>query len=77
MNSEIVNQLEKVFFKTFEREIIITENLTADDIPEWDSIMHLNLIMEIEEEFSVSFALGELQNLKNIGELLNLIEAKQ
>lgn len=54
----------------------ISENTSASDISNWDSLNHVVLIMEIEKFFDVKFALGELQELKNIGALIKLIENK-
>jgi acyl carrier protein len=43
----------------------------------WDSLAHINLVAAIEEQFAVRFALGELQDLKNVGEMLDLINRKR
>ena len=73
---EIVKKLNKIFTNVFGRDIQVTYEMTADDIPEWDSIAHMNLILSIESEFGISFALGEIQDLKNVGEMISLIEEK-
>lgn len=78
MNKDsILLKVEEVAKKIFENEkITFTFLTTAEDIDEWDSFAHISLIMEIEKSFSINFALGELQDLKNVGELVELIEKK-
>ena len=51
-------------------------NSSADEIDEWDSLTHIQLILEIEKEFKVRFSLGELQDLKNIESLVQLVYEK-
>jgi acyl carrier protein len=75
-----VNTLEKlnpIFRQVFEDdEIVVKRETTADDIDAWDSLSHINLVLAIEMEFKIRFALGELQSLKNVGHLVDLIEKK-
>lgn len=52
------------------------ENTTADQVPGWDSLSHLNVILAIEKEFNIRFKPYELLKLKNIGELQSLINQK-
>lgn len=54
----------------------ITLNTTADEVDDWDSMTHLQLISEVEKTFKVRFALGELQAMKNVGDLVDLIDKK-
>jgi acyl carrier protein len=42
----------------------------------WDSLAHINLVTNIEQEFNVRFALGELAKLRNVGEMVDLILVK-
>lgn len=75
---EILNALSTIIKNTFnEDNIKITELTTAEDIDEWDSLSHIELISNIENHFSIRFALGELQDLKNIGDMISLIQAKK
>jgi acyl carrier protein len=58
-------------------ELKITPQLTANDVPGWDSLTNINLIFAIEREFKIKFALGEIQDLKNVSEMIVLIEKKR
>jgi acyl carrier protein len=74
---EIRERVQNIFRDIFNNvDLQINDNTNADDIDEWDSLNHINLINAIEEKFAIRFALGELQEMKNVGEMLNLIEEK-
>lgn len=74
----ILQELTPIFQEVFDDEgIVLTRQTTADDIDAWDSLSHMNLIMAVELKFKVRFALGELQSLKNVGELADLVEKKR
>ncbi len=73
----ILEKLNPIFRQVFEDEDInLNRETTADDIDAWDSLSHMNLVMAIEMEFRIRFALGELQTLKNVGNLADLIDKK-
>ena len=50
------------------------ESTTADDIEDWDSLTHITLISEIESEFGFKFAMKDVLGMKNVGEMLDIIE---
>jgi len=54
----------------------LTEATVADDVPEWDSINHVKLLIGLEQEFHIRFDTEELGGLKNVGELIDLIQTK-
>lgn len=71
---EIVKRLTEVFRDIFDDDsIVITEKTTANDIDDWDSIEHINLIGAVEEEFSMRFKMREVSGMKNVGEMINII----
>jgi acyl carrier protein len=57
-------------------ELEATPDLTASDVEGWDSLKHIRLVLSVEKAFHISFSASEIGNLKNIGELASLIEAK-
>lgn len=70
-------KLQEIFRDIFDdEELVITEEMTAADIEDWDSLVQINLIIAIEKEFKVRFSLEEVSKLKNIGEMLDLIKFK-
>jgi acyl carrier protein len=73
----IEERLTKVFRDIFDDEkIVISREMTAADVEEWDSLSHINLLVAIEKEFSIAFSLGEVKNLKNVGGMIDLISEK-
>ncbi len=70
-------RLQEIFRDIFDdEELIIREDMSANDIEDWDSLAQINLIIAIEKEFKVKFKLDEVSNLKNIGEMLELLSKK-
>ena len=67
-------RLQEIFRDIFDdEELIIREDMSANDIEDWDSLAQINLIIAIEKEFKVKFNLEEVSSLKNIGEMLELL----
>lgn len=74
---DIIERLNEVFQDVFDDEdIIVDEETTADDIEDWDSIEHINLISAVESEFGIRFTMGEVSGMKNVGEMISIIEAR-
>lgn len=74
---EILEKLTAIFRENFDDDtIVVTEKTTASDIDEWDSLEHVNLMAKIEKEFNVKFELREMLALKDVGEMVNLLEKK-
>jgi acyl carrier protein len=72
-----IEEITPVFREVFDDDSInLTRSTTADDVEEWDSLTHMNLVIALELKFKIKFALGELQTLKNVGEMLDLINRK-
>ena len=76
-NEEILISLTTILKDTFaEPDLSIDFETSAEDVDEWDSLSHIELISNIESHYRVRFALGELQDLKNIGDMIELIKLK-
>jgi acyl carrier protein len=74
---EIYTRLTTVFRDVFDDETLApTAETTADDVEEWDSLSHIRLVLSVEREFGVQFSTVELGNLKQVGDLANLVSAK-
>jgi len=57
-------------------DLKLNDNLTAKDVPGWDSFNHVNLIINIEEEFNVRFSNDEVGGMQNVGNLKSLLASK-
>jgi acyl carrier protein len=75
--SDNLARLQPLFRDIFDDDrLVISRESNASNIDGWDSLAHINLISSIEQEFGVRFALGELESLKNVGDMVDLIEKK-
>jgi acyl carrier protein len=71
------DRLTKVFRNVFQDgSIKLSPSTTSDDIEEWDSLSHINLLIAIEIEFGIEFKQNEIQSFANVGELEKRIEEK-
>ena len=69
----LVPLMEDVFD---EDDLAYSDALTADDIPEWDSLSHIRLMIAIERSFGIRFGTGEIESFENLGELVSSIQTK-
>jgi acyl carrier protein len=70
-------ELQEIFRDLFnDEDIVLSEATSADDIAGWDSLKNVKLVVRIERAFKIRFATGEVVGLKNVGELLALIDRK-
>jgi acyl carrier protein len=71
------DELQEIFRDLFDDEgIVLTDETTASDVAGWDSLKNVKLMVRVEKAFGVRFGTGEVVGLKNVGELLALIERK-
>jgi acyl carrier protein len=78
IDNEVLSTVREIFRDIFdEPSLMINESTNSDSISDWDSINHINLVTSIEKEFGIRFSLGELEALKNVGDILTLIEEKK
>lgn len=74
---EIYEQLNEVFQDVFDDEdIIVNDETTAEDIEDWDSLEHINLIVAVEKKFGIKFNMGEVNKFNNVGEMVTSISEK-
>lgn len=73
---EIIRDVNKIFIEVLDDEdIVIYETTTSNDIDDWDSLNHINLVVAIEKHFKLRFTSQEIQSWNNVGEMItNLIE---
>ena len=70
-------KLEEIFQTTFNDDsIVLRDDTTAADIPEWDSLAHINLMFGIEEAFGVRFTDDQLGELANVAELESFLASQ-
>jgi len=75
--AEILGRLTDLMRDVFEEDdLVATEDTSSDDVAEWDSTNHVRLMVAIETAFGISFETSEITAPDNVGELLDLIQAK-
>ena len=73
---EIYDRLTEVFIDVFDDEDIhLDDETTAADIEDWDSLTHITLLGAVEDEFGIRFNMRAVQSLKNVGDMVDLIES--
>jgi acyl carrier protein len=75
--NEIVSRLTPIFRDVFSDDtLVVSQGMTAAEVPTWDSLSNINMIIAVEKAFGVKFSIKDVRNLKNVGELLELIKRK-
>jgi len=70
----VLKKLNKTFCEVFDNDdIVLTDNITAADIEEWDSLANVRLLVQIEMDFNINFSSTEIADLQNVGELVDLV----
>lgn len=74
---DIYSQLTTIFHDVLDDDsIVLSPALTADDVDDWDSFNHINLIVAIEARFGIKFLTAELESMQTVGHLVDLIQTK-
>ena len=75
--NEINEKLTAIFHEIFnDNTIVLSDEMTAKDVENWDSLTHMLMITKVEETFGIKFKLKELNKLKMVGDLISIIETK-
>jgi acyl carrier protein len=76
-NSGTLERLKKIIHQVLgDDQAVLTLDTTAQDVPGWDSFNHINIIVGAEMEFGVKFNASELEELKNVGDFVALVEKR-
>ena len=71
--ASIFEKLTEVFQDVFDDDsIALTDDTTAADIEDWDSLTHITLLATVEEEFGMKFSMKAVQGMKNVGEMVEI-----
>lgn len=74
---EVISKLTVIFHDVFNDEnIVLRDDMTAHDVEKWDSLTHMLMISKVEETFGIRFKLKELNKLKQVGDLIEIIGSK-
>ena len=74
---DVMNSCSEIFRTVFsDNELSISASTSAADISDWDSLAQIRLLMAMEQTFEIQFSLDEVEDLQNVGEIVELILAK-
>ena len=57
-------------------KLVITATSSAMDVDEWDSLSHIHIVVALEKKYKIKFTTVEMKNMKNVGDLVQIIESK-
>lgn len=73
----ILDQVQEIFIDVLDDdEIAINSETTANDVEEWDSLNHIQLVVAIEKHFQIKFSASEIQSYSNVGQMCEGIKEK-
>ncbi len=76
-HNEIMEKVQRIFREVFDDDTLVIEDSTnSSDIEDWDSLEHITLVVSMEKEFGLKFDLKEVNELANVGEMVDLIASK-
>ena len=76
--AQILDKVNEIFRDVFDDDTVtVSDSTTANDIEDWDSLTHITLISEIEDAFDIKFTMKQVLGMKNVGEMLDILEQKQ
>jgi acyl carrier protein len=77
MRDSVKRDLQAIFREIFDdKSIEIFDEMTADDIEEWDSLMHIQLLLAIEKKFNVAFKTEDVMEIQNVGQFIDYLIKK-
>ena len=75
--TDILNQVQDVFRDELELDdLVLNDETTADDVEEWDSLSHVQLVVALEKHFNIKFTSREILSWDNVGDLIDCISQK-
>ncbi len=75
---EVSDEILEVFREVFDDPSLeVSSETTASDVPNWDSMMHVSLMLAVERQFGIRFSSSEVAGLKNVGELQMLVDQRR
>ena len=73
----VLRKLEPIFRSVVDPDLVLREELDATKVPLWDSLNHIILMVEIEMQLGVALTTDELAHLRNVGDMVTLLQQKQ
>ncbi len=75
-SADVITALQRIFDDVLLTPVTLTHDLSANDVEEWDSLVHISLVVAVEKEFNIKFRVGEVETTGNIGQFAELISRR-
>lgn len=70
----VAEKIQELFRDVFDdQSLVIYESMSSSNLATWDSLHHISLLVAIQNEFQIKFSLIEIQDLQNVGSIINLV----
>ena len=77
MTDELIAQVRDIIADVLDQpDLRVSRATTADDVEGWDSFNHINIVVAVEGHFGVKIHTAEIEEIRNVGELVDLVEKK-
>lgn len=77
LREEVLKKVNEIFVDAFDREdLVVNDETTANDVMGWDSLMQMNLIAMMEDEFQMQFDMDEIVEMENVGAMIDIIMSR-
>jgi acyl carrier protein len=76
-DEKVMQRLQQVFDRVFVEPPTLRMDLQASEVPEWDSLKHVELLMAVEKEFSPNLTVGEMTSIQQVGDLVRILAQRQ
>jgi len=74
---DILEEMQDIFRDVLDQpDLVLTPESNASNVEDWDSLGHINLVTAIEKQYKIKFRLEELEGLKDVGDMIDLIKLK-
>ena len=74
---DILQEIQEIMRDIFDDEnLIITGECNSDNIDDWDSLSHINIMVQIQKKFEIRFTVEEIANTKNVAKIVELVQNK-
>jgi len=75
--NDVLSKVEEIFREELEvDDLQLTDETTADDVEEWDSLSYVQLVVALEKAFGIKFSSREILSWDNVGDLIDCIAGK-
>ena len=74
--AEVLAKLQVIFDDIFLEPVKVTPELTAGEVAEWTSLVHISLLVSVEKAFGIRFRVGEVERTRNVGEFAEVIRLR-